>query len=233
LENKSMQENTKTIAIIGGTGALGGGLAYRWAKAGLSVVIGSRLSDKAELAASELASSLGEVSITGTDNRSAAAAADIVVITVPFSHHAAILQEIAGEVADKIVVDATVPLMPPKVGTVQLPDGRSIACRTAEVLGDKVNVVAAFHNVAADKLRGEGSIDCDVLVFGDKKAARQQIIDLVDLLEMRGLHAGPLANSAAAEAMTSVLITINRHYQVPGAGIRITGELTPVETPNN
>jgi NADPH-dependent F420 reductase len=228
-----MQENTKKIAIIGGTGALGGGLAYRWAKAGLPIVIGSRTSSKAEFVASELMFSLREASITGTDNRSAAAIADIVVITVPFSHHSAILHEIADEVDGKIVVDATVPLMPPKVGTVQLPDGRSIACRTAEVLGDKVDVVAAFHNVAADKLRGEGPIDCDVLVCGDKKAARQQIINLVDSLEMRGLHAGPLVNSAAAEALTSVLITINRHYQVPGAGIRITGELKTLDAPNN
>lgn len=224
-----MQDMIKKIAIIGGTGALGGGLAYRWAKAGLPIVIGSRLSDKAELAAKELESDLNGVSVTGTDNRSAAAIADLVVITVPFSHHTAILEEIAGEVVGKIVVDATVPLVPPKVGTVQLPDGRSIACRTAEILGDKVDVVAAFHNVAADKLRGDGPIDCDVLVCGNKKAARQQVIDLIDALEMRGLHAGPLANSAAAEALTSVLITINRLYKVPGAGIRITGELKPVE----
>jgi NADPH-dependent F420 reductase len=224
-----MVETIKTISIIGGTGALGGGLAYRWAKAGIPIVIGSRSSDKAVHAAQELESVLDSISITGTDNRSAAAMADIVVITVPFSHHAGILEEIAGELAGKIVVDATVPLVPPKVGTVQLPDGRSIACRTAEFLGEKVDVVAAFHNVAADKLRSTGPIDCDVLVCGDKKAARQQIIELVDLLDMRGLHAGPLANSAAAEALTSVLITINKHYKVPGAGIRITGELKPVE----
>jgi len=218
------------VAIIGGTGGLGGGLAYRWAAAGIPIVIGSRSADKAVQAAKELESKVEGASITGLANRAAAAVGDIVIITVPYAHLAATLDEIKGEVAGKVIVDATVPLVPPKVGTVQLPKDGPVACHIAEVLGDEVDVVAAFHNVAADKLRSAGPIDCDVLVFGNKKVSRQLVIDLIELLEMRGLHAGPLANSTAAEALTSVLITINKYYKVPGAGIRITGELISPET---
>jgi NADPH-dependent F420 reductase len=221
-----MDDKKPKLAIIGGTGALGGGLACRWARAGFSVVVGSRSSERAEQAAKEIASEIKGSSITGANNRSAAALADIVVVTVPYSTHDTILEEIASEVVGKIVVDATVPLVPPKVGTVQLPAGGPVAVQTKEFLGDDVDVVAAFQNVAADKLRGTSPIDCDVLVCGDKKAIRQKIINLVDSLGMRGIHAGPLANATVVESLTSVLITINKQYKVPGAGIRITGDLT-------
>lgn len=214
-----------TLAIIGGTGALGNGLARRWVRAGYPVVIGSRSKDKAESAAGEIQPTADGTAPRGADNAAAAALGDIVVITVPFSNHGAILDEIRQCVAGKIVVDATVPLVPPKVGTVQLPAPGSAAGVTQEVLGAQADVVSAFHNVAADKLKEPGPIDCDVLVCGNKRAARQSVIELVEALGLRGLHAGPIANSAAAEALTSVLITINKHYKVPGAGIRITGEL--------
>ena len=153
-----------------------------------------------------------------------------MIITVPFANHRTILHEISSVIKGKIVVDATVPLMPPKVGTVQLPTAGSAAALTQEALGERADVVAAFHNVAADKLRSPGPIDCDVLVCGNKKVARQSVIKLIEALGLRGLHAGPIANSAAVEALTSVLITINRIYKVAGAGIRITGDLT---TPGN
>ena len=126
----------------------------------------------------------------------------------------------------KILIDATVPLMPPKVGTVQLPEGGSAAVNAQKALGDGVTVVSAFQNVAADKLKSSADLECDVLVAGDKVAARQVVIDLVEDAGMRGWHVGPLANSAAAEAMTSLIIQVNRRYGIDGAGIRITGTPT-------
>lgn len=218
-----------TLAIIGGTGALGGGLAGRWAGAGYPVVIGSRSAERAARAAQDIKPGRGAPPARGTDNAAAAALGDIVVIAVPFSSHAAIVGGIRDAVAGKIVVDATVPLVPPKVGTVRLPAGGSAACLTEKALGGTADVVSAFHNVAADKLREADPIDCDILVCGNKRTAREAVIGLVGALGMRGVHAGPLANSVAAEALTSVLITINRLYKVDGAGIRITGDLAPPE----
>lgn len=225
-----MRDTLPTISIIGGTGALGGGLAARWASAGYSVVLGSRSSEKAVHAAQEIDTGDNAFPIQGTNNKLAAAQGDIVIITVPFANHGTILHEISSVIEGKIVVDATVPLMPPKVGTVQLPTAGSAASLTQDALGERADVVAALHNVAADKLRSPGPIDCDVLVCGNKKVARQSVIKLIEALGLRGLHAGPIANSAAVEALTSVLITINRIYKVAGAGIRITGDLT---TPGN
>ena len=224
-----MTDPLPMLAIIGGTGALGGGLAQRWAHAGYPVVIGSRSAEKAGDVAAGLTTGGGAPPVRGADNKSAAQLGDVVVITVPFSNHTAILEEIRTGVEGKLVIDATVPLVPPKVGTVQLPDAGSAAQITHEVLGEHSDVVSAFHHIAADKLHQGGAIDCDVLVCGNKKAARQSVITLIEALGMRGLHAGPIANSAAIEAMTSVLITINRIYKVPGAGICVTGDLVPPE----
>lgn len=220
-----MTSRLPTLAIIGGTGALGAGLARRWARAGYPIVIGSRLKQRAAAAAGEIQPKAGGPAPKGADNAQAAALGDIVVITVPFSGHDAVLEEIQGSVTGKIVVDATVPLVPPRVGTVQLPTAGSAAAVTEKLLGRQADVVSAFHNVAAEKLKTPDPVDCDVLVCGNKKAARQAVIVLVEALGLRGLHAGPIANSAAAEALTSVLITINKFYKVPGAGIRITGDL--------
>lgn len=220
-----MTDKLATIAIIGGTGALGSGLAHRWSQAGYPIIIGSRSKDKAVLAAAEYDVCDTTGTVVGQDNKTAARLGDIVMVTIPFSNHAATLQELKGVVDGKILIDATVPLVPPKVGTVQLPSAGSAACLTHEALGDKTDVVSAFQNVAADKLHKEDKIDADVLVCGNKKAARETVITLVEALGMRGLHAGPIANSAAAEALTSVLITINRNYKIGNAGIRITGDL--------
>ena len=211
-----------TIAILGGTGDLGTGLARRWAKAGHKVVIGSRTAEKAEIAAADL-SSFG---VEGLENTAAAAKADIVAITVPYSNQLATLETVKSQLSGKILIDATVPLMPPKVGTVQLPEGGSAAVNAQKALGEDVTVVSAFQNVAAEKLKSDIDLECDVLVAGDKVAARQTVIDLVEDAGMRGWHAGPLANSAAADALTSLIIQINRRYGIAGAGIRITGTPT-------
>ena len=145
------------------------------------------------------------------------------MITVPFASHDAILAEIRESVAGKVVIDATVPLVPPRVARVQLPPDDSAAVAAQKALGEAARVVSAFHNVAALKLQKGEPIDCDVLVFGDKPEDREVAIRLAEAAGLRALHAGPLANSAAAEALTSVLIGINRTYKVEGAGIRITG----------
>ena len=218
-----MNPSKPTVALIGGTGDLGTGLAMRWAAAGYPIVIGSRAAEKAAQAASQLKSPAGARAPRGLANAAAAAAAEIVVITVPFASHDAILDEIRGSVAGKLVVDTTVPLVPPKVARVQLPPEDSAAVAAQKRLGETARVVSAFHNVAALKLRKGEPIDCDVLVFGDQPADREVVIGLARDAGLRGLHAGPLANSAAAEALTSVLIGINRNYRVDGAGIRITG----------
>jgi NADPH-dependent F420 reductase len=218
-----MADPLPSLAIIGGTGALGGGLAKRWAAKGYSIVIGSRSAEKAEKAARALEDAGAGAPARGLDNAAAAAAGDIVVVTVPYASHAAILAEIKDAVAGKIVIDATVPLVPPKVARAQLPAEGSAAQAAQAFLGEDVTVVSAFHNVAAHKLAQDMEIDCDVLVCGDRAVTREVVIDLVEALGLRGLHGGPLANSAAAEALTSVLIGINKRYKVDGAGIRITG----------
>jgi NADPH-dependent F420 reductase len=206
-----------TLAIIGGTGALGSGLAKRWSAAGYAVIIGSRDATKAAAAAAELRAA------RGASNVDAAKAGAVVILAVPWASHAAILDEIAPHVAGKIVIDATVPLVPPKVARVQLPPETSAAVAAQARLGEAARVVAAFHNIAARKLLTDEALDCDVLVCGDAAADRDTVIALAAAAGLRGVHAGPLANAVAAEALTSVLIGINRHYKVPGAGIRITG----------
>jgi NADPH-dependent F420 reductase len=210
-----------TIAVVGGTGELGSALAKRWAAAGYPVVLGSRSKEKAQAAAHEMNADHG--SVTGDDNRAAAAAADIVVVAVPYASHEAILNEIKPAVEGKIVVDTVVPLVPPRISVVKLPPEGCAALIAQGLLAGVARVQSAFHNVSAAKLHASGSIDCDVLVFGDDREARAVVIELANAAGTRGVDGGPLANSAAAEALTSVLIGINRRYKVRGAGIRITG----------
>jgi 8-hydroxy-5-deazaflavin:NADPH oxidoreductase len=163
-------------------------------------------------------------------NADAAAAGDVVIVTVPFAAQEATLAEIAPYVSGKIVVDTTVPLMPPKVMRVQLPPEGSAAVRAQNMLGEGVTVVSAFHSVAAHKLITDNDIECDVLVFSDDMAARGVVVELANAAGLRGLHGGALVNSVAAEALTSVLIFLNKTYSVDGAGIRITGNLITPES---
>jgi 8-hydroxy-5-deazaflavin:NADPH oxidoreductase len=217
-------EVNQTIAVVGGTGQLGAAIARRLAKAGRKVVIGSRAAERAQKAAGDLG-----FGITGASNADAAAAGGMIIVTVPFMSQEATYAEIAPHVAGKIVVDTTVPLVPPKVMRVQLPPEGSAAVRAQRLLGNGTRVVSAFHNVAAHKLATDAEIECDVLVFGDDKTARVAVVELVRLLGLRGLHGGALVNSAAAEALTSILIFINKTYRVDGAGIRLTGNLLEPE----
>jgi NADPH-dependent F420 reductase len=215
------------LAILGGTGDLGTGLARRWAQAGYRVIIGSRTLEKAEAARSDLREimaerGVGKVDVEAMENLDAATAADIITLTVPFSHQASTLEYVNGALAGKILIDVTVPLVPPKVGRVQLPEQGSAGQIAQQLLGEDVRVVSAFQNVAAHHLQEGHGLDCDVLVCGNSKEARGSVIDLVEAAGMRGYHAGPIDNAAAAEALTSVLITINRQYKCH-AGISITG----------
>ena len=222
-----MSEARPIIAILGGTGDLGTGLARRWAQAGYTVIIGSRTLEKAEAAVADLSKVMAErgvknVSVRAMDNPSAAQAANIVAMTVPFSHQASTLESVKSALAGKILIDVTVPLVPPKVARVQLPPQGSAGQIAQALLGEDVKVVSAFQNVAAHHLQEGHGLDCDVLVCGDSKEARAEVIKLVEAAGMRGFHAGSIANAAAVEAMTSVLIFINKQYNCH-AGIRVSG----------
>lgn len=215
------------LAILGGTGDLGTGLARRWAQAGYQVIIGSRTLEKAQAAVADLREimaerGVGSVTVQAMANLDAAAAADIVTLTVPFSHQADTLEAVRGALQGKILIDVTVPLMPPRVARVQLPPQGSAGQIAQELLGEEVAVVSAFQNVAAAHLQEGKGVDCDVLVSGNKKEAREAVIKLVEAAGMRGFHAGMINNAAAAEALTSVLISINKQYGCH-AGIRISG----------
>jgi 8-hydroxy-5-deazaflavin:NADPH oxidoreductase len=223
----TVSDTTRKIAILGGTGALGTGLVRRWTQAGYRVIIGSRTQEKADAALAELKTVMaewgaGNIDVAAMDNLAAATAADIVVLTVPFAHQASTLTHVRDALQGKILVDVTVPLMPPKVGTVQLPAEGSAGAAAQKLLGDGVKVVSAFQNVAAHHLQEGHGIECDVLVSGNDKDARAEVIKLVEACGMRGFNAGPIANAAAAEALTSVIININRAFKCH-AGIRITG----------
>ncbi len=214
----------ETIAILGGTGDLGTGLAQRWSRAGYTVLIGSRTLAKAQAALAGLRQRDPAATARALTNQAAAQAADVVVLTVPAAHQIATLASVQPSLAGKILIDVTVPLVPPRVGTVQLPAQGSAGQRAQEFLGDEVMVVSAFQNVAAHLLQQEVTIECDVLVAGNKKAARDKVIELVQAAGMTGWHAGPIENSAAAEALTSVLIQINRRHDLSHAGIRVVGQ---------
>ncbi len=212
-----------TIAVLGGTGKEGSGLAYRWAKAGYNLLIGSRTPEKAELVASELNAELGEDLIHGLANDEAAKKCDIAVLTVPYKAHQSTLESLKEALQGKILVDVTVPLVPPEVYKVQMPDGGSAAQEAQAILGENVRVVSAFQNISHEHLHGDHPITCDVLVCGNDQDARDQVLHLVEAAGLQGWDAGPIENSVVSEGLTSVLIGINKANKVKGAGIRITG----------
>ena len=205
-----------SIAVIGGTGHLGKAIARRLVKGGHHVSIGSRTAEKAQATVDEIGAAEGGANVD------VAAGKDIVIVTVPYSSQADTLAQIRGVVGQAIVVDTTVPLVPPKVMRVQLPDAGSAAAEAREHLGPEVRLVTAFHNVAAHVLDTDAKVECDVLVFSDEVEARNTIVSLCTDMELRGLSGGALVNSAAAEALTSILIYMNKTYSADGAGIRFT-----------
>lgn len=213
-----------TIAVLGGTGKEGKGLAYRWANAGYRVLIGSRSSERAVTAASEIIGLLeGSGSVVGTTNQEAAQQANIVVLTVPYSAHRETLESVKDLLKGKLLIDVTVPLVPPKVTKVQMPVAGSAAQEAKEIVGEGVEVVAAFQNISHEHLLTEDDVDCDVLVTGTSKDARAEALTLVEAAGLTGWDAGPIENSVVVEGLTSVLININKQYGSTHAGIKITG----------
>jgi hypothetical protein len=212
------------IAVVGGTGAEGSAIALRLGHAGYRVIIGTRDAARGARMSEELNGILGRSAVDFTTNEAAARAAELVILTVPYNAQIAIVKQLGPAIEGKILIDATVPLLPPKVSSVQLPSGGSAVAAIQQMLGDQVRVVSAFQNVAAHKLRDlEADVGCDVLVCGDDATARVVALELIAKIGLRGLDAGPICNSSAAEALTSILIFLNRKYKVPGSGIKITG----------
>jgi NADPH-dependent F420 reductase len=213
-----------TIAIAGGTGKEGKGLAYRWAKAGYRMIIGSRQLEKAQSAANDLNELLDEkTKVTGMVNSEAAQTADLVVLTVPFSAHIPTLEGLKEALKGKILVDVSVPLVPPKVTRVQMPPAGSAALEAKQVLGEDARIVSAFQNISYEHLLNDEEITCDVLVTGTDKEARRIVLKLIAEAGMVGWDAGPLENSVVQEGLTSILIGINKQFGVQSAGIQITG----------
>ena len=218
------KDPARALAILGGTGKEGAGLAMRWALAGYDVIIGSRSEDKAKTRAAEMNEELGGDWLRGLSNAAAAEAADWIVLSVPYGAHRATLESVAEWCRGKVVVDLTVPLRPPEIAAVNLPAGAAAALEAQAILGADVWVAAAFQNVSAVKLRQlDRAVDCDVLVCADSIEAKQAAMRLAEAAGMRGLDAGPLKNAVAVESLTPLLLHINRAYGTSGAGIRITG----------
>jgi NADPH-dependent F420 reductase len=213
-----------TIAVLGGTGKEGSGLAMRWALNGYRVIIGSRDTSRAVERANELNTQLGGDYLVGNDNAQAAAEANIAVLSVPYAAHKATLESVKDQLQGKILIDVTVPNQPPDIRTVWVPPGNAAALEAQAIVGVGVRVVAALHSISHTKLKKlDGEIESDVLVCGDDAEAKAEAILLVEALGMRGLDAGSLQNAVAAESLSAVLIYINKAYGAKGAGIRITG----------
>ena len=212
-----------TIAVLGGTGKQGKGLAYRWAKAGYRILIGSRTTEKAVHIASEIMELLeGSSSVVGVTNLEAAQQADIVVLTVPYSAHKDTIESVKDAIKGKILIDVTAPTGKPK-HKVQLPPGGSATLEARAILGEDAQVVAAFQNISPEYLMAEGKVDSEVLVSGFNKEARLETIKLVEAAGFIGWDAGPIENTVVIEGLTSILININRQYGSTHAGIKITG----------
>mgnify|MGYP001078581134 CR=1 FL=1 len=220
-----MDEKKYKIAIIGGTGNEGKGLAYRWVKAGHQVIIGSRQYEKAQRIVSELSEMLGEEKqlLSGMENADAVKASEIAAVTVPYAAHRPTLEGLREELQGKILIDVVVPIVPPKVTKVQMPSDGSVAQEAQAILGDNCQVVDAFQNISHERLFKGGDVDCDVLVCGKGKAAREVVLGLVADTGLKGWDAGPIENAVVVEGLTSILIGLNIQHHVHASGIRITG----------
>jgi 8-hydroxy-5-deazaflavin:NADPH oxidoreductase len=213
----------KTVAVLGGTGPQGRGLARRWAAAGIPVVIGSRSADRAEETAGKLAEATGG-RVTGDHNGGAAAAGDIVVVAVPWAGHRDLLSELAAALAGKVIVDCVNPLGFDERGAYALEVEEGSAAEQAQAVLPDSTVVGAFHNVSAVTLEDPevDSVDCDVLVLGEVREATELVQALADAIPgVRGLYGGRLRNAHQVEALTANIISINRRYKAH-AGVRIT-----------
>lgn len=213
-----------TIAIVGGTGKQGPGLAYRWAKAGYHVIVGSREKQKAEATAAELNERLGRDAVWGMENRDAVSQCDVVAITVPYQAHRKTLEGLKDSLQGKILIDVTVPIQPPAIDEVHIPEAGSASQEAQEILGSGARVVAAFQNVSFIHLLEDSPVPCDVLVCGDSEDARKLVLELVKAAGLVGWDAGPLKNAIVVEGLTPILLGINKKYKIKHAGLRIFGD---------
>jgi 8-hydroxy-5-deazaflavin:NADPH oxidoreductase len=212
------------IAVLGGTGKEGSGLALRWANAGHAVVIGSRDATKAAAVAQELNLVFGDERIAGADNLAAALAAEVIVLSVPYAAHTDTLIAVKSAVSGKVIIDVTVPINPADFLRVFVPAGGSASKEAQAIVGSNARVVAAFQNISSTHLKKlDAEVDCDVLVCGDDDAAKQIGMQLVRDVGMKPWDAGPLDNAVVVEGLTPILLGINKRHKVKGAGIRITG----------
>jgi len=220
---------SRKIGILGGTGPEGSGLAYRWARAGEEIVIGSRDAQRAVETAGQLRARIGGAAkIEGTDNVATAAQCDVVVLTVPFAGCATLLKQLKSVwKPGTVVIDTTVPLAASVGGTPTRMLGvwqGSAAEQTRELVPEAIGVAAAFHNLGADLLAKDGDVDCDILVCSDDPGAKDIASELARKIPgARAINGGRLENARVVESITALLIGINMRYKVHGAGIRFTG----------
>jgi NADPH-dependent F420 reductase len=212
------------IAIVGGTGEQGPGLALRWALAGEQVIIGSRSRERAEKVAAELNAELGSALIRGLENPQAAEAAEVVVLTVPYTAHLSTLESVKAQVQGKIFIDVSVPLDPDNPRRMEMPPAGSATEEAQAFFGPETKVVAAFQNVSAHVLRDpHHAIDCDVLVCGNDAEAKKTVMGLIAKMGLQAYDVGPAESARVVEGITSLLIRLNIRHKVKSAGIRITG----------
>lgn len=212
------------IAILGGTGEQGPGLALRWALAGEEVIIGSRSQERAEKVAAELNAELGQPLIQGMENPRAAEAAEVVVLTVPYAAHVSTLESVKAQVQGKIFIDVSVPLDPDNPRRMKMPPAGSATEEAQAFFGPQTKVVAAFQNVSSHLLRDpHHAIDCDVLVCGDDAEAKKAVMGLVAKMGLRAYDVGPAESARVVEGLTSLLIRLNIRHKSKSAGLRITG----------
>ena len=216
--------NIEKIGIIGGSGSLGFALSNRLIKESFKVMIGSRSPEKVISKIGEIDKDLDVQNIKVQGIGQTARESELIFITVPFSAHHKTVLEIKPFVQGKIVVDTTVPLVPPKVARVQLPESGCVARMTQEILGNDVHVVSALHNVAATELAKSQTTDVEVMVFGNNKEARETVIQLISKISLKGWHCGSIDNAVVAESLTPVLIFMNKFYNFSGSGIKIVDE---------
>ena len=216
-----MKSKSRVIGIFGGTGALGSELSKKWSKAGHQIIIGSRNADKAISVAEEINAEIENDNVTGSDLMETAKNCGIAVLAVPYFSHSETLNQIKPFLSGKILVDTTVPLSKP-VTKVNLPKNGSAALEAQMLLGEEVHVVSALQNIGSHLVGSEEKIDAEVLVCGNSNDAVDQVITLIGDLGLQCWHAGSIENSAAAEALTSVLISINQKHKLKSSGIKIT-----------
>lgn len=219
------QDKILRLAILGGTGKQGKGLALRWANAGYEIIIGSRAAERAQQIAQQISEQLEHNSIVhGMSNNEAAKACDIAVLSVPYASHATTLKSVKSALEGKILIDVTVPLDPDDYRKIRFPSGKSAGEEAQELMGDNVRVVSAFQNISFSSLKKlDKPFHTDVLVSGNDADAKQQVIALAEAIGLRAFDAGPIQNAIAAEALTAALVNINIRFKALSSGFEITG----------